>query len=56
MRTVGVMRAKVFSPGSVEKDRAILEAVVGTAGGILVSEDELDGRLPEADIYLSMAR
>ena len=37
----GVARAEQFSPQSVEKDRAILEAVVERLHGILISEQQL---------------
>ena len=62
----GVARAEQFSPQSVEKDRAILEAVVERLHGILISEQQLCdadlmgmgnvflnmGRLPETTAFL----
>lgn len=62
-KVAGVFRARRFSPNSVENDRKILElslqklSVRGVDVLSLNEEDVLEtGELPEADIYLSMAR
>lgn len=58
MRVVGVQRALRFSPNSVEKDLAILRAVVEPMGGKIVSEENaaLPNVLDGASLVLSMAR
>ena len=60
---LGIYRAQRFSPNSVEKDRAIMDAVLdearrhGYTTAVMSEEDLLStGILPEADCYLSMAR
>ena len=59
----GIYRAQRFSPGSVEKDRTILDATMrqlstqGYAVSTISEEDILSaGTLPQASCYLSMAR
>lgn len=59
----GIYRAQRFSPGSVEKDRTILDATMhqlstrGYAVSTISEEDILTtGSLPQASCYLSMAR
>lgn len=54
---VGIARAECFSPNSVDKDRAILEAVVRHLHGtVIIKEEELRGDILDADIYINMAR
>ena len=53
---IGIARAKQFSPNSVEKDRAILEAVVNRFQGLIVSETELDKSLSASHRFLNMGR
>ena len=60
MRAMGVRRDNVFSPNSVEKDRAILQAVLRILADrgwdtVLVDERHLHAD-DKADCYLSMAR
>ena len=62
-RLLGIYRAQRFSPNSIEKDCAIMDAVLKKAqsrGYIVdtVSEEEIieSGILPPADKYISMAR
>lgn len=57
MRTIGIQRSERFSPNSVEKDLAILSAVVKPLGGTIVSEDKLEmlGN-SEFDLIFSMGR
>lgn len=62
-KVVGVFRARKFSPNSVENDQMILQLTLqslSSQGYITdaITEEELtdSGKLPEADIYLSMAR
>ncbi len=65
MRTIGIQRSERFSPNSVEKDLAILSAVVKPLGGTIISEEKLEtlgnsvfdiifsmGRLPETINWL----
>lgn len=59
MKIVAIQRATRFSPNSVDKDEAILQGVFSTLEGekTWLKEEELkDNSLPEADLYLSMAR
>lgn len=62
-RLLGIYRAQRFSPNSIEKDCAIMNAVLSEAhqqgyATDAVSEEYLlsSGSLPQADCYLSMAR
>lgn len=62
-RIVGIYRAKRYSPGSVEKDKAILDATLQQLGDRgydidVMTEEELleEGTVREAGCYLSMAR
>lgn len=59
MKIVAIARDKRFSPHSVEKDRAILQAVVeGLQQPVVWTEEaqvQTEG-LPPADLYLTMAR
>ncbi len=62
-RIVGIYRAERYSPSSVEKDRAILDASMqqlkakGYAVSAIREEDvKAEGYLPQAEAYLSMAR
>ena len=62
-KVLGIYRAERFSPGSVEKDKAILDSALSEIrnNGYATSairEEELTStdNLPEADLYLSMAR
>lgn len=54
--TIGIARAEQFSPNSVEKDRAILEAVVNRFRGVTVSETELDKTISSDHRFLNMGR
>ena len=59
MKIVAIARDKRFSPHSVEKDRAILQAVVDGLQQPVVWIDEAQVQtegLPPADLYLTMAR
>ena len=59
MKIVAIARDKCFSPHSVEKDRAILQAVVEGLQQPVVWTDEAQVQtegLPPADLYLTMAR
>lgn len=80
MIVIGIAREERFSPNSVEKDRAIMVAVMAQMqgrtfseadmkkGGIVLSEADIlaaaaeaerhgeEYHLPDADLYLSMAR
>ena len=62
MNITAIYRAEWFSPNAVEKDRAILDAVIerlkDKAVVTAIHEEELlnDTPLPHADLYLSMAR
>ena len=59
MKIVAIARDKRFSPHSVEKDRAILHAVVEGLQQPVVWTDEVQVQtegLPPADLYLTMAR
>ncbi|WP_315256038.1 hypothetical protein [Segatella oulorum] len=59
MKIVAIARDKRFSPHSVEKDRAILQAVVEGLQQPVVWTDEAQVQtegLPPADLYLTMAR
>lgn len=68
MKVIGIAREERFSPNSVAKDRAILEAVVQRFRGVVLSEADLleeiataerrgeAYQLSDADLYLSMAR
>ena len=59
MKIVAIARDKRFSPHSVEKDRAILQAVVEGLQQPVVWTDEVQVQtegLPPADLYLTMAR
>ena len=56
MTVLGVTRAEQFSPNSIEKDRIIMDAVVNRLHGYLITEEEAAVHLPQADIYLNMAR
>lgn len=40
LKVIGIQRAEKFSPNSVEKDRAILEAVVSHFNGKIISEED----------------
>lgn len=42
MNVIGIARARRFSPNCIEKDRAILDAVVGRFGGTVIEEDLLE--------------
>lgn len=53
MRVIGIQRDERFSPNSVEKDLAILQAVVGPLGGTVVPEAQFAAC---SDLILSMAR
>lgn len=53
---VGIARAEKFSPNSVDKDRAILEAVMARLNGIVVGEDAFCDSPVDACCYVSMAR
>ena len=57
---VGIYRAHVFSPNSVDKDQSIMDAVVGRLADDgwqteLMGEEQLDGEC-RADVFLSMGR
>ena len=54
--TIGIARAEQFSPNSVEKDRAILEAIVNRFKGIIISETDLDKTISAQHIFLNMGR
>ena len=59
MKIVAIARDKRFSPHSVEKDRAILQAVAEGLQQPVVWTDEAQVQtegLPPADLYLTMAR
>ena len=61
MKVLGIFRAACYSPGMVERDEAILRAVMArlaTAGHIisLIHEEELTPDTPMPDIALHMAR
>lgn len=51
-----ISRSPRFSPGSVEKDRAILEVLQKRMGGEIISEDELSEATPQRSLVVSMAR
>lgn len=53
---VGIARAAQYSPNSVEKDRAILDAVVRRLHGVVVSEEQLDTSLSAQHRFLNMGR
>lgn len=54
---IGITRAECFSPNSVDRDRAIMEAVIRRLGGIMVSEDSLSETMPvDVSLCVSMAR
>lgn len=62
-RVVGIYRAEQYSPDSIEKDRAILDATLqklsdkGYTVDTITEEELLTiGRVPQARCYLSMAR
>lgn len=56
MEVIGIQRAKKFSPNSVEKDLAIIEAVVKPFGGSIIPEEEFSSLDFVPDIVFSMAR
>lgn len=59
MNIIGVQRSPRFSPNSVDKDLAILEAVVRNFDGKIIQEDNISqfsALLNTADIVFSMAR
>ena len=61
MKVLGIFRAAYYSPGMVERDEAILRAVMArlaTAGHTitLVHEEELTADIPMPDMALHMAR
>lgn len=59
LRLVGIQRAERFSPNSVDRDLAILDAVVSGFDGKIIPEDNISANKPliyNADIVLSMAR
>ena len=61
MKVLGIFRAACYSPGMVERDEAILRAVMArlaTAGHIIsfIHEEELTPDTPMPDIALHMAR
>ena len=55
-KVLAILRAERFSPNSVEKDRAILEAVVNRFQGLIVNETELDKSLSASHRFLNMGR
>ena len=54
--TIGIARAEQFSPNSVAKDRAILEAGVNRFNGVSVSEADLDKTISAQHTFLNMGR
>ncbi|MES5004916.1 hypothetical protein [Prevotella disiens] len=57
MKTIAVQRDPRFSPHSVDKDLAILEAVATPLGAKIIAESQLTANdIAEADIVLNMGR
>lgn len=57
MKVIGIQRDSCFSPNSVEKDRAILDAVIGRFDGTIIAESELRNEdLSQTDIIFNMGR
>ena len=57
MKVLAVMRDVVFSPNSVDKDRAILLAAANCLGSdVVVVENNIPDDVADFDICLSMAR
>ncbi len=57
-KIVGVRRAHIFSPNSVERDKAIFDAVSERLSeeGFEVVDAEEEGEIPESECYFSMGR
>lgn len=57
MKVIGVQRARIFSPNSVDRDLLILQAVMDLTGGKIVREEELKQEdFNGCSLVLSMAR
>lgn len=58
MKVIGIQRAERFSPNSVDKDKAILSAVVVPFGGTIIPEDgfKAEQLTDKPDVVFSMAR
>ncbi|MCI5912526.1 MAG: hypothetical protein MRZ50_03555 [Prevotella sp.] len=54
---IGITRAERFSPNSTDKDRAIMQAVIGLLRGKMIAEEDFCGLPPgPGNTILSMAR
>lgn len=54
---IGITRAERFSPNSTDKDRAIMQAVIGLLRGKMIAEEDFCGLPPDTCCtILSMAR